>query len=745
MDESNIYENIKLQLEIFNKNYKEEFDRIKKLGLPDDTINQIVNGRYDYCNLSQKINKILIKNQDDFLKYLNYIRSFIEKQYINGRSNKRIEEKLFNKIADLKLNFNEIYETLLKWLLNNNFIENVINNSDLNIIDESDIPSPSQPLNIFVPRINQKEAIDRLNKNGLETGIHCQATGCGKTFIILAYIDYCIKKFGSNCKIIFFTERVNILRDLFDFVSKKSTEPNQKKIEEWKNLGIADLTKLKIINRVTIKKRDFTELLNNSKEPTMLVINRAFLTSRKIYQGLDDISLILHDECHNTSSNKCHEFLQSQKEKKIPIVGFSATPLRTGKKDLPKLKEIYDQDEPLLTNYNMIFAIENNLILPPNFYWYQINNNNDDINKNNLISKKEVITVLLLLSNIKKKMPNKKIIAWCGRIDLAREWKKQFELNHKDFQQLENFKFFIDTSRDKNVDYKLFKNLDSEGILFCANKHREGSDIRKLDGCIFLDAVKNRGSIPFIQSIGRVLRVDPENENKKKGFVIEGIFKDEDYEKTFFDKIISYYLNLENILGELNNDGESKSDKYIRIREMINFNSSKDEITINFGENNKIIINLNELGWDDAIKNFDGLLQKKISISAEDNLRYKGKKLVSDFNFNLRTDFYQEYQNIPSQIKEEYELPDIDLEEYSNILRVKTWFDILNIKHNYYDNMKEAKISLKNQGIKLINAKNNWLQWSSKDKRLPPYPKYLWKNKFNYSFFREREQNILFL
>ncbi len=405
MDDSNIYEYIKLQVEIFNKNYQKEYTRIKELNLPEETIIKIINGRYNYCNLPPELNKILITNQDDLLKFLNYIKTFIEKQYVKGKTNKRIEEKLSNKINSL--NFNNIYQILLNWLLNKDFIENVINNSDFNIIDESDIPSPSQQLETFIPRVNQKEAIDRLYRNGLESGIHCQATGCGKTFIILAYIDYCIKNF-NNCKIILFTERVSILRDLFDFVSKKSTEPNKEKIQEWKDLGIADLTKLKIINRVTIKKRDFTELLNNSQEPTMLVINRAFLTSRKIYQELDDISLILHDECHNTSSSKCHEFLLSQKEKKIPIVGFSATPLRTGKKDLPKLKEIYDQEEPLLTNYNMIYAIENNLILPPIFYWYQINNNNDDLNKNGLISKKEVITVLLLLCNIKKKMPNKK-------------------------------------------------------------------------------------------------------------------------------------------------------------------------------------------------------------------------------------------------------------------------------------------------------------------------------------------------
>jgi acetolactate synthase-1/2/3 large subunit len=53
------------------------------------------------------------------------------------------------------------------------------------------------------------------------------------------------------------------------------------------------------------------------------------------------ISLILHDECHNTSSERCNDFLIKSKGYNIPIVGFSATPLRTGKDDKSKLLDIY--------------------------------------------------------------------------------------------------------------------------------------------------------------------------------------------------------------------------------------------------------------------------------------------------------------------------------------------------------------------------------------------------------------------
>jgi len=59
-------------------------------------------------------------------------------------------------------------------------------------------------------------------------------------------------------------------------------------------------------------------------------------------------------------------------------------------------------------------------------------------------------------------------------------------------------------------------------ILFCAVKHREGSDIPFLDACLFADKVKNRGIIPFIQSIGRILRIAP---NKTKELFWKGSLK----------------------------------------------------------------------------------------------------------------------------------------------------------------------------------------------------------------------------
>lgn len=742
MDNSiNLYEHYTKQFEIFAEKFNQYQIELSKIISDENTVKQILASRKDYCQLSPEINKLLIKYSDEyFTRYLEYIKNYIEKKFMDNKTNDYIKEKLFDNIPPLE--FNDIYSVLLNELISKDFISNVIEYSDnqLVVINPDDYKNTKPKIENYVPRPNQQEAFDRLEKNGLETGIHCQATGCGKTIIILHYIDYCGKKFGNNCKIIFFTERISILTDLFDF-NTGGGEANKDNIKYWKEKGIVDLTNFNIINSATKKDTKWVNKVNESKKPTLLVINRAYLTKGSKYKKLNNLSLILHDECHNTTSVQCHRFLLNQKRKSIPIVGFSATPLRTGKNDLPKLKEIYDNPDPLLTNYNMIYSIGLGLILPPEFFWYHIDKIMLDKKDKDAINDIEIGTVMNILQEIINRMPNKKLVAWCGKINMANKWKKAFVNNHKKYNQLYNFKFFVDTSQNINDEYEQFKKLDGCGILFCANKHREGSDIRNLDGCLFLDRVKNRGCIPFIQSIGRVLRLN--GKDKKKGFIIDGIYKDEHYDKHFIDKIIGYYCNLENKIGELTEDNESKLETYVRIRDMVQFDKNKEKITIKMGDS-EIIINLNTLDWADVIKNFDTLLQKKMKTSAEDNLMIKGKILVEKFGFNIRTSFKNAYKKISDKDKEEYNLPDINSEENQKIIKRKTWFGILNLQHTYYKNMDIAKKELIKNKIKLEDAKNNWKKWCKIDNRLPPYPRYVWEN-FNYRFFNTKKNNIAWL
>ena len=551
--------------------------------------------------------------------------------------------------TDKKLIHVQFSKEIITWLKTTDFFTSIIN----------DKIKSKENTKVFSWRTNQLEAFNRLDKNGLETGIHCQATGTGKSYIILHYIEY-MKKIKKNPKIILFTERINILDDLFHF--KKGVTEQDKKCLILKEKGICDITDFNIINRVTNKKKDWDIVLKDSNSPTLLVINRAFLTSdnilnntlnnhKKKYENIkkDDIDLILHDECHNTTSTQCHDFLQYMKNINVPIVGFSATPLRTGKGDVEKLLEIYDDPKDksllnLLTNYNMIYSIQQKLILPPEFFWYMIESTKKNKQKDiELVSQEEIGSVLELLNQIIPSLPNKKLVAWCGTIQLATKWKKLFEKNYKQRKNMKDFTFGVDTSVSATNDYDKFKESNGNSILFCAQKHREGSDIRLLDGCIFLDKVKDRGAIPFIQSIGRVLRLCKETPNKTKGIVIDGYVKDDiEYEKIFIDKIIGYYivlLNLTNVDSDMNE--KPKLDRYIQLLDIIKFDKVKELVEIKFGDIN-IRINCNKLNWDEIICKFEPILQHKIQLSEKDKLLYDFNKLktqVKQLNLSHMNDY----------------------------------------------------------------------------------------------------------
>lgn len=599
-------------------------------------------------------------------RYYNVTQTFIE----SGEPLENLlffwENKLITNIdTEEKKTFNLIDNMIYEYLQQVNFFQiryeecNCMNVmiTKQDIIDYKKL-NPSEIINVekFEYRKNQLEVLNHLERNGLITGIHCEATGCGKSIEILMYIDWTFKK-NNKCKIILFTERVNILADLFDF------ENNSQNIQVWKNKGICDLTNFKIIDRVTVKKSDWVSLLNINTGPILLVINRAYLTTTTEYEKILKLDLILHDECHNVSSNKCFEFLKYFKSKNnIPIVGFSATPMRAGKTksgdnlifNKDRLLDIYGIDKQLniITNYNMVYAIGEQLILPPKFYWfnidnYQIKNNKEKIKE--LISKSEIGSVMKILDELIPFMPNKKLIAWCGTIPLCDIWYNKF-LEYKEmYENLKNIKIYKDYSKkisnSQILGYSVFKNIESNGIMFCAQKHREGSDIYKLDGCIFLDKVKNRSPIPFIQSIGRVLRKD-KSLNKTNGFIIDGVVRDdEDYEKNIVDKILGYYFALEDLanLDDLETDTNTNYSKYMELRDLVEFDLDEKKIKLKL---NKTLIEINckKLDWANIVDNFDSILGKKIGLNNELKLKLEFeniKKIIKKKKFLTMGDYYK--------------------------------------------------------------------------------------------------------
>jgi len=335
-------------------------------------------------------------------------------------------------------------------------------------------------------RLNQRKAVEISYKNNFASGVHFHATGTGKSWIALELIlGY--NKLYPNKNILWLCEQKSILIEQFNRTTIKQK-------------GYADIfKKFMVINYTQSKPSNWYSQISSAafwKKPLLIVINRSFLVSSEKYKKIKiPLNLIIHDECHSITNKTTREFYDYilLKNKNISCLGFSATP-----------KLDYKPYKKIISSYSIYDAFCDDVILPPRIKWIKSDKslNDDDI--------------AVYCKNEISKLHYKKIIVWCGMIDLcfsmAALWKRYFP----------SFLIALDTSKDSDefASYDNFCGRESKALLFCACKHREGSDIKNLDCCIFLDKVENRNSKTFVQCIGRVLRKDIKNK-KTHGLIID--------------------------------------------------------------------------------------------------------------------------------------------------------------------------------------------------------------------------------
>lgn len=339
-------------------------------------------------------------------------------------------------------------------------------------------------------RQNQLKAIHISNENDFTSGVHFHATGTGKSWIALQMIlDYNVKYPKHN--IFWICEQKFILQEQFDLQTIKA-----KGFEKI-------FSTFHILNFVDNKCSTWHNSVNSTRfwnKPALVIINRAYLVSGEKYKKINiPIHFIIHDECHSISNSTTRTFYDYflNKYPFVKSIGFSATPNLD-----------YEPYKNILSHYSIYDSFLDDVIVPPKIIWFKSN---------------ETINYQLILDNIPnllEQMPYKKIIIWCGMIDLCFEmaelWKK-----HPYF---EHFIISTDTSvendNQKFCSFEEFEQAPNNALLFCACKHREGSDIFNLDTCIFLDKVENRNPKTFVQCVGRVLRKDKTN-TKKYGLIID--------------------------------------------------------------------------------------------------------------------------------------------------------------------------------------------------------------------------------
>jgi hypothetical protein len=339
-------------------------------------------------------------------------------------------------------------------------------------------------------RPNQIKALQVSLDNDFESGVHFHATGTGKSWIAMNIINNFNEKY-PKANILWICEKKSILIEQF----------NKNNIKERNFLSI--MKKFNVLNFSEYKLDNWYNSVNSSKfwdKPLLLIINRAYLVSNDKYKKIKlPINLIIHDECHTIVNETTKQFYEYFLNSCIipKCIGFSATPELS-----------YKPYDKVLSQYSIYDSYMDDVIVPPKIKWFTCDQT---------IEQNEIICLTKQLIE-KPHIIYKKIIVWCGMIELcselANKWKTYFS----------DYLICIDTSEKNNIqknvigNYDDFREAESKAILFCACKHREGSDIKNLDCCIFLDKVENRSPKVFVQCIGRVLRRSTGSTNRLKKF-----------------------------------------------------------------------------------------------------------------------------------------------------------------------------------------------------------------------------------
>lgn len=217
-------------MDIYDKLYEciGHLNLLKDSNLPAQTINftlanlpyptQLKNALFTNPEWSLKVLSRYKKHTEKFIENeegLEKLLQFVENKNIFEYDKKNMSEDKIKQIEQLKIIDGEVK----KYLWEQNFFQKLFDEagatnieiSKQDVIDYKKAYTDDLKKNIttFEFRKNQLETINHLKNVGLETGIHCESTGCGKSIEILLYISHCYK-LNPKCKIILFTERVNI-------------------------------------------------------------------------------------------------------------------------------------------------------------------------------------------------------------------------------------------------------------------------------------------------------------------------------------------------------------------------------------------------------------------------------------------------------------------------------------------------------------------------------------------------------
>lgn len=588
--------------------------------------------------------------------------------------------------------------------------------------DEHDI---TNDVTKFKWRENQLVAINETIKQNFSSGIHNQIMGAGKTYIMLSIINKHYDMFRKKLFYIVMCDRQEILRQMINVDEKKDL---------YREYDIIDLDLFDTIDCVNNKPKSIFD--TTLKKPTIVFVNNTFLRVRDNEKLTNkNTAFVLLDECHSVSAPETYRLLRSLKyEKHIPIIGFSATPLREHAEI--KLKDIFSNtfDDTAIKKLNIISSydypqsLSDDITLPFKYDYVEVTKP-----VKGTLTQYDKLGIKKTIDDICKTLPYRKLIAWCGTIKQMKKWYKFFE------EQYPNLKVFMTSCADRkyedtyNCNYKDFEKLESNGILLCVNRCREGVDIKHVDCGLYLDAVKKRSILVCMQTAGRVLRPDIEK-RKKRAHIINIFVNDSGKSIDVFtaQHIFSYYLQIINLADDSDVRYEEHRELYHKIMQMKNnttFDEESQLVTIKVDDNSKhnthiqFNVKTKSIDWNFIKEYLDKELDRKFKVEKDKKFKIIIERLKETDMFTKECDFWKVYD----EVKEEMCLPDDLYNEYKDEFDTRTWYEILDIDTDEWSSsIKTIKKLLRGKYEGDLTRKK-YRKIARKNSKLPIMPQYMFK------------------
>lgn len=744
-------------------------DHIKKeimeiiTALHNNTSFDLIIDSYEGIYNTEILDYLKTKDEDWIFLFFNHIESVVDKFKNNDNARELVKNNIY---------FKNLNKSLLDYIIDSVYevtdmirfydIRDDIDIDGYNDVDMADCNFVDVPLTEAIANIkwrnNQLNAINNIMMQNFASGVIAQIMGSGKTFIEFHSIHKHFEKYKENKIYIITCSRQEVLRDL---LHDADGNLDYNKVKKLKDNNIIDLDKFKIRTRIFKDQKIKKKINTSSKKPTLLIVNTDFLRVIDKNKLIDynDVALVLFDECHGVSAPKFYNILENIKyNHKVPIIGFSATPLRQGKVAKEQLCSIFsktfdiaEQNKKLniISNYDFMQAISDGIILAPYFVIceakptlnHKIGRENKQILKNTI----DKVFTTKIVSSIDTEgesylAPYHKILGWCRTIHNAYplvDYYKFFKTEYKNELTLYCSSYQDEALKSKykfNTNVDKYKKDEENSVMLCVNRFREGSDIYHCDIGILLDFVKKRGLLSFLQIIGRILRNDPEG-RKKFGIIIDAFINTENDQVEIItaQHIIGYYKQLLSLCDDYEyGDMMDAYDKMMNLCDNIKFDEQEQEIKYIVDDKTMSTFKLQLL-----TKKFD-FSKLKLILTKEINTMFKIDKDNNDHEAFVQ--FKQKVVN--SNIKNMYEydakwqeLHFYVLKEDGNKEKIepkerfssyfKNWYEFLDIDTSKFIKNKDDWIK---KCIELGLTKDNYLNKVYKYDYLPDMPQEFYIN-----------------